>query len=320
MRKRVLAILLAVAFIIVLTAACGDTGTVERQPGDSARAMLVTKSDAPHLFAWNEFQRLMGEYNIEMVQVTSNNEAAIEVAGIERAINEGFNIIFCNPTDVEAVIEPLKRARAAGIIVGMFSSQLPEGEEDAMDFVCRSDDFLGSMMAGQLVSEIFSGGASFVEIGGPAGTAQIMRSDGFRVGLLEGAGDNIIELDSKNAPGWESYEAKIIMEEFLAKHGNAINIVWCHWDVGVTGVIEAVNEAGRSDIYIIGFDGNAIGYRQVRDGLQALSVGNSITNVVKQSLENARKLLDGTTVPTINIVPMDLITIDNVNEKPWPEW
>jgi len=234
------------------------------------------------------------------------------------AIRDGYNIIFCNPSDTTAIIEPLRRAREAGIIVGMISSQLPEGGEDAMDFFVGTDDFAGSMLAGQLVSEAFPNGANFVEVGGPAGTAaQIKRSDGFRVGIAE----NIVELGARNSSaGWETQEAKAIMEEFLATHGNAIDIVWCHWDDGATGVIEAANAAGRSDLFIIGVGGNKTGFEQVKASTQALSVGQNYTSIVTQALDNARTLLDGGTVPVINIIPMEMVTIDNVNVLPWPEW
>ena len=320
MIKRVSAILLVTTFVVVFATACSGVGPEERQPGDSAKAMFITQTmtNDAQAFTWREFQRLMGEFNITMTHISGNNEVAVEIDGVEMAIRDGYNVIFCNPSDTDAIVEPLRRAREAGIIVGIIATQLPEGAEDAMDFFVGTDDFAGSMTAGELVSEAFQSGANFVEVGGPAGTpAQIKRSDGFRVGLAE----NIIELDAKNSSGgWETAEAKAIMEEFLAVHGNAIDIVWCHWDDGATGVIEAARAAGRSDIFIIGVGGNIAGFEQVRDSTQALSVGQSYTSIVAQALDNARRILDGETVPTINIIPMVMVTIDNVNDLPWPEW
>ena len=320
MKKRILAILLAVTLVVVLAAACGGGGQAERQPGDPARAMFVTQSmsNPSQAFSWKEFQRLTGEYNIEMIQVSGNNEVAVEIAGIEQAIAEGYDVIFCNPSNIDAVIEPLRRAREAGIIVGMFSSQLPAEAEDAMDFFCGSDDFEGGKLAGEFVSAAFPNGANFVEVGGQAGhAAQIKRHDGFRAGIAA----NIIELGSQNCPGgWEPHEARGIMEDFLTQFGDDIDIVWCHWDNGASAVIEAAQAAGRNDIFIIGVDGNSTGYQQVVDGTQALSVGQSFTNMARQSLINARTILDGGSVPKINIIPMDMVTLDNVNTLPWPEW
>jgi len=320
MKKRILAILLAVALVVVLAAACGGGGQAERQPGDPARAMFVTQamSNPSQAFSWSEFQRLKGEFNIEMIQVSGENEVAVEIAGIEQAIAEEYDVIFINPSNIEAVIPALTRAFEAGIIIGMFSSELPEEAQHIRHFFAGSDDFEGGKLAGEFVSARFPDGANFVEVGGQAGhDAQIKRHDGFRAGIAA----NIIELGSQNCPGgWNAHEARAIMEDFLVAFGDDIDIVWCHWDNGASAVIEAAQAAGRDDIFIIGVDGNSTGYQQVVDGTQALSVGQSFTNMARKSLENARIMLDGGTVPAVNIIPMDMVTLDNVHDLPWPEW
>jgi len=110
------------------------------------------------------------------------------------------------------------------------------------------------------------------------------------------------------------------MEGFLVQFDN-IDIVWCHWDNGASGVIEAAQAAGRLDeIFIIGYDGNSTGYQQVKDGVQALSVGQSFTNMADKSLELARKMLDGGTVEKINWIPVDMVTLETLNDFPWPAW
>jgi len=320
MKKRILALVLVVALVVVLAAACGGGAEAERQPGDPARAMFITQamSNPSQAFSWKEFQRLMGEFNIDMIQVSGENEVAVEIGGIEQAIAEGYDVIFINPSNIDAVIPALTRAKEAGIIIGMFSSELPPEHQDIRDFFCGSDDFEGGKLAGEFVSSRFPDGANFVEVGGQAGhDAQIKRHDGFRAGIAP----NIIELGSQNCPGgWNAHEARGIMEDFLVQFDN-IDIVWCHWDNGASAVIEAAQAAGRLDeLFIIGVDGNSTGYQQVVDGTQALSVGQSFTNMARQSLANARTMLDGGTVPAVNIIPMDMVTIENVHDLPWPEW
>jgi ribose transport system substrate-binding protein len=321
MKKRLLAILLVAALVVVLAAGCNGAGSQpDRQPGDPARAMFITQamSNASQAFSWSEFQRLMGDFNIEMSVAAGENEVAVEIEGIERAIAERYDVIFINPSNIDAVVPALTRAREAGIIIGMFSSELAQEHQHIRHFFAGSDDFEGGRLAGQFVSARFPDGANVVEVGGQAGhDAQIKRHDGFRAGIA----DNIIIIDSQNAPGgWNAHEARGIMEDFLITHGDAIDIVWCHWDHGASAVIEAAQAAGRDDIFIIGVDGNATGYRQVMEGTQALSVGQSFTNMAHQSLQNARILLDGGNVPEVNIIPMDMVTIENVHDLPFPDW
>jgi len=319
MKRKILAILLVTALALVMVAACGDD-TPERQPGDPARGIFITQSltNASQAFSASEFERLMGNHNIELS--IAGGDVDDNIASIERAIADNMDVIFINPNDIEAVVPALARAREAGIIVGLFSSQPPRPDYP-FDFFAGSDDVLGGIQAGEFVSTQFPNGANFVEVGGQAGhIAATSRHDGFRMGIAA----NIIELDSQFVPGpWVAAEARAIMEDFLVMYGDQIDIVWCHWDHGAGGVIEAVQAAGidPTSIFIIGYDGNSTGYQQVQDGLQALSVGQSFTNMALESLKMARIMLDGGTIADpINWVPVDMVTRDTINSFPWPAW
>ena len=162
------------------------------------------------------------------------------------------------------------------------------------------------------------GGATVVEIGGHAGNdAQIRRHDGFRQGI---AGSNIVIIDSQNAENWITANAMAIAEDFIVRHGDDIKGVFVHWDNGATGVINAMHNAGMDDVFIVGVDGNRAGFEQVRNGTQSVSVGQSFTNMARQSLANAQTMLEGGTVPEINFIPLDVITLQTIDTFPAPEW
>ena len=319
MKKRLITLLLAAAFSVVLITACADRDQTANNPSEPAKAIFITNSSSntPHGFSLQEFQRLTGDFNIEMTHIFSN-ETADELEGIEQAIAGRYDVIFINPVDAEAVVPALTRANEAGIIIGMFSTDLPPAHQHIRHFFCGSNEFEGAMQAGQFISQKFPDGANAVEVGGRAGDdLQIKLHEGFIAGLSY----NILMLETQNCPGgWEPREARTIMDDFLSRHGDAIDIVWCHWDDGARAVIEATRAAGRSDIFVIGMGGSSVGYQQVKDGFQALTVGPNFSDMVRQSLQNARTILDGGSVAAINIIPMEMVTIDNVNDLPWPEW
>lgn len=319
MKRRIPAIFLVISFIVILATACGDDIS-ERQPGDSARALFITQSDASQKFSWEEFVRLQEEFSIEVEMVSGDNDTAAEIDGIERAISEEYDVIFINSSDITAVIPALTRAKEAGIIVGLFSSGLPQGHtgENVMNFFCGSDYFLSGMTAGELVSSHFPYGANAVGIGGPENDAvHVQLHNGFSAGIAS----NINMLATENNTGYLSVnESRQIMEEFLKEFGNDINIVWCHRDEYANGAIEAVQEANRNDIFIIGVGGTGTGFRNVRDGLQALSIAQNYSSMARRSLQNARTLLDGGSVPEVNIIPMEMITLDTIDNFITPDW
>jgi len=291
------------------------------------RAAFVTQamSNESQAFSWREFQRLAPDYGFEMTVFAGENEPEVEFNGILTAIAEGYDAVFVNPSDYNGILPAMRQAKEAGLIVGFFSTVPYPEDFDVCHFAVGSDDKLGGIDAGKFVSSLFPDGANFVEVGGQAGhSAAQDRYDGFR----EGIADNIIELGSQFCPtGWNTHEALAIMEDFLVRFGDEIDVVWCHWDNGASGVIEAVEAAGFTasstpgeGIFIIGVDGNRTGYAQVRAGTQALSVGQSFTNMAAESLRIARYVLEGGSVEVVNYIPMDMVTIENVDILPEPDW
>ena len=111
-----------------------------------------------------------------------------------------------------------------------------------------------------------------------------------------------------------------IMEDFIVKYGDKIDAVFCHWANGATGVINALENANMDGVYIVAVDGCSAGYDHVKDGTQAVCIGQSFTNMVAQSLDCAQKAVAGESFEEINWIPLDTVTSENVDSLPYPEW
>jgi len=288
---------------------------------EAFRAGFITKAMAneSHKFLWNEFQRLSPEYNFKMRLFACDNDPQAEATAVEQCIDEGYDVIFVNPGSIDVIVPALSKARDAGIIVGMFSSDLPPEYNELRNFFCGADEFRIGETAAKIVAENFPDGARFVEVGGLAGhNSQIKLHDGFRVGI---AGSNIVELDSQNCrEGWNANEAMGIMKNLISRFGNRIDVVFCHWDNGASGVIQALHHRGMYDVFVVGIGGNKTGYTQVRERTQALSIGHSFTDMVSQSLRNAKALLEGGSVQPVNHISFDIITVDTIDSLLPPQW
>jgi len=321
MKRRLLAVFVALMFVLPLLAACGDSEPErDGSPENPWKGMVVTQSmaNASQAFLWKEFQRLAPDYGWEVSLAAGNNEVHVEIAGIERAITEGYDAVWLNPSDIEPMIPVITRAMEAGIIVGMVNTNIGEENEHLISFFAGTDSKMGAMQAGEFVNKNFPDGANFVEVGGMAGhMAQRQRAEGFR----ETINPNIIELGAQSCPtGWEGHEAMAIMEDFIVQFGDQIDIVWCHWDNGASSVIEALHAAGMYDVFVIGVDGNSTGFNQVKEGTQALSVAQSVTEMARMSLEKSRDIMQGKQIQKITWIDWDMVTIDNVHDLPMPEW
>ena len=65
--------------------------------------------------------------------------------------------------------------------------------------------------------------------------------------VLEGTNINV--MDYKACEQWQTAMALAIAEDMIVKYGDEIDGVFCHWDNGATGVIEAFKAAGLEGKY-----------------------------------------------------------------------
>lgn len=284
------------------------------------KAAFITQalSNESQAYSYKQLQQYAPEYGFTVDVFEGQNDVQNEAKAVSTCIAQGYDAIFINPSDINAIVPSLMEAKDAGIVIGMFSSDLPKESQQYRDFFCGVDDTMAGQTAGQAFVDHFPDGATIVEVGGQAGhDAQIKRADGFRQ-VIDGS--KIKLLDSQNCSGWVTADAMAIMEDFIVKYGDQIQGVFCHWDNGATGVIEALKNAGMNDVYVVAVDGCRAGYDQVKAGTQAVSIGQSFTNMAIKSLECAKAKLEGKTFEAVNFIPLDVVTKDNVETLPYPEW
>lgn len=310
--------------------AADNTATDDTAADDTAasadgevKVAFITQSltNASQAYAWTQFQKYADEYGFTVTVFDENYDAQNGVAAIGTCIAQGYTAVCINPTDPSALIPSLLEAKEAGVIVGMYSSELPEGfaTTEYRDFMCGTDDVMCGEVAGQTLIEAFPDGCNVVEVGGQSGhSAQIKRHDGFASAI---EGSNINLLDSVDCENWASEDALAITEDFIVKYGDEIDAVFCHWDVGATGVIEALKNAGMNDVYVIGVDGCSVGYDQVIEGTQALCVGQSFSQMTQDAFGCITKILNGETLENDVIwTNLDIVTAETVNDFAYPEW
>ncbi|HRX58846.1 MAG TPA: sugar ABC transporter substrate-binding protein [Eubacteriales bacterium] len=326
MTKKILVVFLVLVMVVGVfgckaeTAETETAAAAEESSSTPYKAAFITQalSNESQAYAWKQFQAYCGEYGFEMDVFEGQNDVQNEAKAVSTCIAQDYDAIFINPSDINAIVPSLMEAKEAGVIVGMFSSDLPEESQQYRDFFCGVDDTMAGQTAGQAFVDHFTDGATIVEVGGQAGhDAQIKRHDGFMEAI---EGSNITLLDSQNCSGWVTADAMAIMEDFIVKYGDQIQGVFCHWDNGATGVIEALKNANMTDVYVVAVDGCRAGYDQVKDGTQAVCIGQSFTNMAIKSLECAKAMLEGGSYEAINFIPLDVVTADNIDTFPYPEW
>ncbi len=327
--KKVITLLLALAMIISL-AACGSTATTTAATtaattGGTTAAGLVKAAfivadmaNESQAFSSREFQKYGAEYGFDVTILDAKADTQTESKLVTNCIAQGMKVIWLNPNDIKAIVPSLMEAKKAGITIGMFSSDLGTADQQYRDFFCGVNDLQAGEAAAKAFMDKFPNGANIVEIGGQSGhDAQIKRHDGFNKVI---ANTNIKVIDYQAPTAWSTEQAQKIAEDMIVRHGDKIEGIFCHWDNGATGIIQALKTANKSGVFLVGVDGNKAGFAQVKEGTQSVTISQNFTNMTKKSLELARDKIAGKTVEQINFIPLDVISQANISQFPTPEW
>jgi ABC-type sugar transport system substrate-binding protein len=333
--RKVIAMLLAVIMVAALVgcgaapvaaptaaatvAGAAPTAAATAAAGPTKMAFIVNSmANDSQAFAAKQFQQYAKDYNFEVTLLDAKGDAQAETQSVNNAVAQGVKLLFDNPNDINAIVPALQAAKKAGVIVGMFSSDLKKESADARDFFVGVNDNMAGETAAKAFMDKFPNGANIVEIGGQAGhDAQIKRHDGFNNAIK---GSKIVVIDYKACQQWATEQAMTIMEDMITKEGPKIDGVFCHWDNGATGIIQAMKAAKMTGKYLVAVDGCRAGFAQVKSGDQAVTIMQNFTNMAKKAMELGRKAVDGGKVDPVNFVPLDAVTKANIDSFTAPEW
>ena len=286
---------------------------------DKIAFIAANMANESQAFSSKQFQKFGKDYGFEVVVLDAKGDTQTESQLVTNSIAQQFKAIFLNPNDINAIVPSVMKAKQAGVVVGMFSSDLAPANQKFRDFFVGVNDTMAGEAAGDAFLKKFPNGATIVEVGGQAGhDAQIKRHDGFNKKIK---GSKIEVIDYKTPQQWATAEAMAITEDLIVKHGKKIQGVFCHWDNGVTGVAQALKAANMMDgMFIVGVDGNRAGFDQVRKGTQSVTIMQNFEVMSKKSMELARAVIDGKNVEPINFGQLDIVDLKNIDQFTPPEW
>ena len=292
---------------------------VAAHAADKIAFIAANMANESQAFSSKQFQKYGKDYGFEVVVLDAKGDTQTESQLVTNSIAQQFKAIFLNPNDINAIVPSVMKAKQAGVVVGMFSSDLAPANQKFRDFFVGVNDTMAGEAAGDAFLKHFPNGATIVEVGGQAGhDAQIKRHDGFNKKIK---GSKIEVIDYKTPQQWATAEAMAITEDLIVKHGKKIQGVFCHWDNGATGVAQALKAANMMDgMFIVGVDGNRAGFDQVRKGTQSVTIMQNFEVMSKKSMELARAVIDGKKVEPINFVQLDIVDLKNIDQFTPPEW
>ncbi len=235
-----------------------------------------------------------------------------QIALVQNLISGKASAIVLAPLDEQALVEPVKQAKAAGIPVVIIDSPL-QGEA-GKDFVTivSTDNFKGGEIAGEALAKAMGGKGKALLLRyneGSASTTQ--REEGFAQAAKK-AGLEVI--DPKRYAGVTRASAQEAAENLLAANGDLAG-VFCPNESSAFGMLLALRARGMAGkVKFVGFDSSEAVVDAMKKGEIAGLVLQNPIRMGYLGVQAAIEALDGKKVETRIDTGAMLVTPENMEK------
>ena len=255
------------------------------------------------------------ETGVEYVYVTSSNEAEMS-SQIEEMITQGVDGIVVWPqfTGVETAAE---MALEAGIVIYNFDMIINVDEKYADNmYVLTGDNYGMGVACAEYIAEKLGGTGKVLVLNKPtAGNVNDDRCAGFNDTIAEIAPD--IEIIGEAAIEFARENDMAVMADALTAYPE-IDAVLSIDDETSIGALQAISEAGRTDIKAITGGGGCQEYFKLMQDEKYANIGvASMTyspDMIQQCIYNLVAVLQGETIEHTIVLPTNTVDLSNVAE------
>ena len=372
MKKRILALALSAAMALSLAACSGGgdasgSGSGSGSGSNSGETKKVGLSmPTQSLERWNRDGSYLDEQfksaGYETIITYSDNDTNRQVSDIQNMIAEGVDLLVVAAIDGEALNTVMNEAGEAGIPVIAYDRLIMN---DNVDYYVSFDNYSVGVLQGQYLEEQLgladrtADDPAYIEFtaGDPAdnnagyffqGAMDVLQPymDSGKLNVVSGQTD----FDAVATDKWDTSTALDRAQTVLASYyadGTQVDAWLCSNDSTSLGVTQAIQSdyagANKSEIIITGQDGDVANLKNIKDGIQSMTVYKAVANEAVVTLDLAKAILNGDTIdetlitnsawdfecsydtesyatseghncPSFLLVP-DVVTADNMQEK-----
>lgn len=225
-------------------------------------------------------------------------------------INQGCDVICISAINSEGVRATLEACKEAGIPVIAFNTSVKNPE--LVQCTVVSDNKEAGKLCAQALAKALDGKGKVVEITYSTTEVCYDRQFGFEEEMKNYPDIEIIQTKDVEKP--KSDYSQPIMVDFINANP-VIDGVFTINDPTARGAIAALKEAGRLDkTKVVSVDGSDEGKGFIRSGEMVASAAQDPAGIGATCIESAYRLLSGRTIEEKVVVPMSIITEENVGK------
>jgi ribose transport system substrate-binding protein len=209
--------------------------------------------------AQEEAKALEKQYPGLKVIVKTSPDGASQANALDDLTAQGINALVVLPHNPDELTDPIRKVKDKGVFVTVVDRALRDRSIEDL-YVAGNNPELGRV-AGEYIKKKLGKGDIVVIRGLPIPIDE-QRVNAFNE-TIKGSEIKVIDSQFGN---WSRDDAFKVMQDFLTKHPK-IDAVWCQDDDMAVGVLEAINQAKRTDIkFVVGGAGMKEMVKKVMDG------------------------------------------------------
>lgn len=290
MKKTTLLVLLLAVLMIFNLAACGGGGGTEEQKtiGFSVYSMEYEFFQAMEKGTRERVEALGYKYILH----DQKGDATEMVTGAIDLIDQGVAALIISPCKPESLSSIVTAAKAKNIPV--IVDDIGGGNTD-YDVIVVSDCFEGGQQAADYTVELLGENTGSKNVAiikcEPSAVYAVRRGEGYKKNI-EAAGFTVVSELSGHSKSEEGYS---IMEDLLVSNPDIV-AVFAENDNMAVGAANALADAGRNDVIVIGFDGNEEATEAMKAGIMHGTVAQFPNEMGTLTADLADKLIKGETL------------------------
>ena len=270
----------------------------------------------------NEFYEIMSEEINARVEAEGDRmvlrdpalNADRQVEQIQEMLDMGIDVLAVTPVEPESITPVLKRAKEQGVLVIVVDTNVYD--EELAECTITSDNYNAGMIVGKYFLEKHHESRLVIMTHEAAISGQD-RVQGFLDAIEGQGGIEIVQL----------IECEGQLEIAMPKLQEAIDAgiefdsVFCLNDLAGVGVVAALDEnnmLGEVDVY--GVDASPDSKALIKEGMMSASAAQFPSQIGSETADAIYKLLNGEVVEKKVLVPVELITKDNVEAFGTDRW
>jgi erythritol transport system substrate-binding protein len=251
------------------------------------------------------------ELGYEILVQSHDDDAHKQDQIIEMAIAKGASAIILDNAGVDASIAAVQKAKNAGVPCFLIDREINSTGIAVAQIV--SNNYQGATLGAQEFVRLMGEKGNYFELTGRESDSNaVTRSRGFHDVIDKYAAMKMV---AQQAANWSQTEGFQKIETMLQANPNVQGVIAGN-DTMALGAAAALKAAGRSDVIVVGFDGNPDAIEAVRTGALAATVLQPAWRIAEMAVEQAHHYLQtgSTGQPEKQSIDCILITRANADQ------